>query len=75
MFEKYGVPASGWAPGVTRPTTERSGTLVNDLGPNQLHWLRNDMKIFADANRRAEQVKAHTAEVAASFKPSAAKEH
>ncbi len=69
MFEKYGVPADGFAPdfkGERPPTAEkgRSGTIVPDLGPNQLYWLRNDLKIFADANRRVEEVKAHAAEVA-----------
>lgn len=69
MFKQYGVPSDGFAPDFkgARPSRERSGTLVPDLGPRQLYWLRHDMKVFADANRRVEEVRAHSAEVAASM--------
>lgn len=53
-FEQYGVPGDGWARDYAgeRPSLKRSGTLVPDLGPNQLAWLRRQ-EVFFDANRRA----------------------
>ena len=53
-FEKYGVPADGWAAGAgPRPSRTPSGTrAVPDLGPNQLAWLRQK-EVFFDANLRA----------------------
>lgn len=57
-FTAYGVPADGWAPSYKgpRPSTTRSGTCVNVLGPNQLAALKARDTIFADATRRVEEM-------------------